>query len=171
MPDLTGRLPNVLLEPLRRLPGVLAHLARSLTDTLADLSNLLAKPLSELPDTLADALAELPDTLTEALPYLADALPQLADRAPGPERLLAEVADVSDGIADGLDEALEYLGVAVERRQGAIEDVVKILQPHFQQRFRLDTRNVDLDLAEMHMHASHHLEEIRQLRLQREVRL
>jgi hypothetical protein len=178
--NLAHRLPSVLPEPLRYLPDLLAHLACNLPKTLSDLPNPLTKPLAKLADTLAETLPELPDSLAKTLPELADALPKLSDRAAGPERLarrasrserlLAELANVSDSIANGVNEAFENLGVAVECRQGAIEDVVEVLQAHLQQRLRLDARDVDLDLAEMHMHAGHHVNEVRELRAQREVR-
>jgi hypothetical protein len=172
--DLTGGLADLLSEPLPELTGFLAEALPELTDPLAD-------ALTQLADPLAEPLPELSDSLAQPLTELADALPQLTDCSAGPERLaggsawpkrlLTELADVPDGVAHFLHETLEDLRVAVERRQCSIEDVVEVLQPHLQQCFRLDARDVDLDLAEMNVDAGNDLEQVGQFRAQGEMRL
>jgi hypothetical protein len=112
-------------------------------------------------------LACSPTWLDCLLSRLADITECLGDCAAWAERLLAELADAADGVVDGLDEALEDLGVAIERRQRAVEDVVQVLQPNLQQRLRLHAADVHLDLVQMDVHASDDLEQVRELRPQR----
>jgi hypothetical protein len=186
--DLAGYLSGFLTD----LPG---HSAGCLTDATSCLAGGLSQALSKATERLAGALGGLRNGTAGAqrltgrvgesskrltrgaawadslLRRLADIAESLAHGTTGPERLLAEIADVSDGVVDGLDEALQDLGVPIERRQRAVENVVEVLQTHLQLGLCLDPLDVDLDLAQAHVDTRHDLQQVRELRPEREMRL
>jgi hypothetical protein len=100
---------------------------------------------------------------------LSDVAECLSHGTARPERLLTELADVPDRVIDRVDEALQDLRITVESRQRTIEDVVEILETHLQPRLCFHAFDVDLDLAEVHVDASDHLQQVRQLRTQRKM--
>jgi hypothetical protein len=119
------------------------------------------------PDRLLGSTADLVNRFSchasrpEGLPaHLAERIDRLADGAAGPERLLCSVADVVDCGIDSLEQGLQHLGIAVQRRQGPVKDVVQVLEPDLHQRFRLDVFDVELDLADTYMHAGDDLYQI-----------
>jgi hypothetical protein len=118
-----------------------------------------------------ERLARRASRLHGLLGRLADITQRLAHRATGTERLLPKLADVSDSVVDRLDEALQDLRVPVERRQRPVEDVVEILEPDLQLGLALEPFDVDLDLAQVDVHARDHLQQVGELRTQRQMRL
>jgi hypothetical protein len=167
--ELSDALPEALPELADTLPKPLAELA----DALSELSNRTAgaERLSSGVGEPADGTARGPARLDSLLRGLTYVIERLRQPTTGAERLLAQLADVADCVVDGMDETLQDLRVSVERRQRPIEDVVEILEADFEQRFRFDARDVNLDLAKVDVDAGDDLEEVRQLCTQREMRL
>jgi hypothetical protein len=62
-----------------------------------------------------------------------------------------------------LERTFDELGVLVERRQGAIEDVVGVLKPNLKLRPRIHVLDVDIDLVDRHLDACNQIEEVRHL--------
>ena len=183
----------------RDLAGLRAELSsgvsRRLTDTADRLAGRLAESLPQASGCLSETACRLRNRTTwpQRLPgRVGQAAKRLARRAAGTNRLLrrlpdfteslrhrtaggecllAELSNVADRVVHGLHEALEDLGVPVERRQRPVEDVVEVLEANLQFRLRLYALDVDLDLAHGHVDARDHLEQVRELCAQREMRL
>jgi hypothetical protein len=176
----TGSLAETAYSLSSCLPQPLADAAQALTDAAERLARSAAELAhsSARAERLSRSVREPTKCLTRGsaglhglLCGLADVVECLRHRSTWPERLLTEVADVVDRVVDGLDEALEDLRIAIECRQGAIEDVVEVLEADLELRLRLDSLDVDLDLSEVDVHSGHDLEEIRQLGAKCEMRL
>ena len=153
------------------LPKPSANASNSL---VANATHCLAKAAPELTGSIRQPtkrLARRPARLNRLLGCLADITQCLADRTAGPERLFPEVTDAANSVVNGLDEALEDLGVAIESREGTVEDVVEVLEAHLQQSLGLDATDVHLHLAETDVHASDDLKQVRKLCPQRQMRL
>ncbi len=188
-----------LLSCLTYLPGGAAcGLSRAACHLSCGLPELLPKPadsLADAPERLAGASGKLADRtarperlpgrisqpperlargatrLSSLLCRLADIVQRLAHGTTRTKSLLPYVADAADRVVDRLDQALENLRVAIERRQCPVEDVVQILEPHLELRLSLDTGDVHLDFAEVDVDARDDLEKVPKLRAQRQMRL
>ena len=79
------------------------------------------------------------------------------------------MSDIPDSVVECVNEPFEDLGVSIEGRERAIENVVEVLQTHLQPRFGLHTLDVHLDFAQADVDARNHLEEVREFRSEREV--
>lgn len=118
---LAGRLP--------RFADVAAHLLSCLSDSLVGAE----RPACRIRQP-AQSLARRAARLDCLLCSLSDVVERFCQSPARPERLLTELPDFTDGIADGVHEALEDLRIPMERCERAVEDVVAVLQPHLQQR-------------------------------------
>jgi hypothetical protein len=126
------------------------------------------------PYYLLSGAAGLPDRLgrcaarTECfLADLADVVCQAAHRTPWPDCLLSCFADAVGCGTDRVQQAPENLGVAIDRCQCPVQNVVEIFQPHLEQRLGADVLDVELHLADVNMNASDKLDEIRKPCLER----
>jgi hypothetical protein len=189
--SLAGRLPRLprgstgsLAETAHRLSGCLLQSLPEAAQTLTDATERLACGAAELPHSSpgaerlpgrvrkpAKCLTRGSAGLNGLLRRLAHVVERLRHCAARPERLLTQVADVVDRVIDGLDEALEDLWIAIECREGSIEDVVEVLEADLEPRLRINPFDVDLDLPEVDVDTGHDLEEVRQLGAKREVGL
>jgi len=86
---------------------------------------------------------------------------RFADSPTGTERLLAELADASDGVVDGVDKALQDFRIPIKGCQRPIKDVVEVFKAHFEPRLGLHALDVDLDLAQADVDAGDDLEKVR----------
>ena len=102
---------------------------------------------------------------------LADGIYRLPDRAAGTERLLRGVTDVIHGRVHRVQQGLQYLRVAVQRRQGSVQDVVEVLQPHLEQGLRVNVLDVEFHFADVYMDAGNDLHQVRDLGSQGQVRI
>jgi hypothetical protein len=149
-------------------------LPNSPTDTLPDLPECLPRGLPEAPERLSRIACDLTDgpagtkRLACGIRQSTNGLGCRPTRAQG---LLAQLSDVANRIVECLNEPLENFWVPIEGRQRAIENVVEVLQPHFQPRLGLHTLDVHLDFAHADVYARDHLEKVRELRPEREMRL
>lgn len=125
-----------LVGAVNDLSEALAELAHALPDDLPELAHCAAR--SERPACRirqpAQSLARRAARLDCLLCSLSDVVERFCQSPARPERLLTELPDFTDGIADGVHEALEDLRIPMERCERAVEDVVAVLQPHLQQR-------------------------------------
>ena len=66
---------------------------------------------------------------------------------------------------------LHDLGVLVERRECAVEDVVGVLEADLEHRLCVDVLEVDLDLVDAHVHTGHEVQQVGHLGPQGEMGL
>jgi hypothetical protein len=161
-----------------RLLGGLPQLADGASYTLTHSSDCLprsiAKSLTEPTHSLTGAVGELADGSagTDGLPScLPDVVERLADGAARPQRLLAELSDAADCVVERIHQPLEDLWIPIQRGQRTIEDVVQVLQPNLELRLSLDALDVHFHFAQVHVDARDDLEQVCQLRTQREMGL
>ncbi|HEV8247392.1 MAG TPA: hypothetical protein VGP93_16555 [Polyangiaceae bacterium] len=191
LPSLPGCLTDLPCGPAGCLSGTARHLPRRLAelltepaDALSDPAECLARATGKLSSCTAGA-KRLPSRIGQPAKRLAcrapgldslfrrlsDVIQRLADGTTRTKCRLSYVPDAAHRVIDGFDQALENLRIAIESGQRTIEDVVEILEPHLELCLRLDTRDVHLDLAEVDVHACDHLEQVGQLRAQRQMSL
>ncbi len=174
---------GALSEALHSLCGALSHALDSLGGTLADARDSAAGALADLAEGLARALADLGKRLLGALAdpaeRLVGALADVAERraralADLRKRLAGALADVLDRIAglveqmaraasdllDGLSDALQQLGVAIQREQHPLEDLADVVETRLEQRLRLDALDLQLDLAQVSLRADADVEQL-----------
>jgi ABC-type transporter Mla subunit MlaD len=173
LPEALPELPDPLAEALAELPDPLTQALAKLAYALSELTDCAARPerLACRVRQPAERFARRSARLDGLLCSLSDVVECLRQTAARPEGFLAELADAADGVVDGLHQALEDLGVAIERRQRPVEDVVEILEAHLQPRLHFDALDVDLDLAQVHVHAGDDLQQVCELRSQRQMSL
>ncbi len=193
---LAGRLPETAHELTRiarglargladvsnSLAGALAHVSDGLPSALADISNSLAGALADLADRLASAFPDVADGLARALADLVDCVANsLTDLGKSFARALADVLDRLTGLADHvtgasadvldrLTEAMDQLGIAVDRGHHSIDDRRHVVEANLEQRLCLDPLDVDLELAEADVDSDVEADEVEHLRLERDVR-
>ena len=90
---------------------------------------------------------------------------------PGSGRLLADLAGRLDRGIRRLEQPLDDVGVLVERGQRAVQDVVGVLEPDLELALGLHVLEVDLHLVDPDVHAGDQVDEVRDLRSEREVRV
>jgi hypothetical protein len=165
-------LPEILEPLLRALPDALQALLCALPDALDALLGALPKSL----DALLGALPEPLDALLRALPNALDApsgalaeilngalaaLPDALERIAGVGQ---EIVRAATDVAKGLADALEELGVAIERGEDAAEDLRDVPQARLEECLRLDALDVELHLAEPNAGTRADLDEVPRLR-------
>ena len=183
LPCLAGGSANSLADTTHSLSGRLAHPLTDGAQALADSPERLTRGVAQLSHGSArserlsgrirepaECLARGSTWLNGLLRRLAEVVERLRHSSAGPKCFLAQVADVADCVVDGLDEAFEDLGIAVERREGAVENVVEVLEAHLEPRLYLNSFDVDLDLSDVDVDTGDDLEEVRKLGTKREVR-
>jgi hypothetical protein len=171
--SLTERLPGAGPQAANGLTGrteILAHVADTASEALPELADALPEPPDSLTDRAAwayrlssrvaqsaDRFARRASGLDSLLCRLTHIAQGLRNSSTGSKRLLPELADVPEGVVNGLDEALQDLWVLIEGCQCAVEDVVEVLEAHLQPRLCLDALDVDHHLPEVDMDAGNHL--------------
>jgi len=164
LPEALDTLGGALAEALRRLSRALSHLAERLTralshlwerllGALADPAETLVGALSDVAEGRARALADLRQRLAGALPHFLDGIAGFVEQVPGP------TADLLHGVAH----PFEKLGIAVEREKYALEDLRDVVETGLEQRLRLDSLDLQLDLSEVSMGADFEVQQLSDL--------
>ena len=186
MPESAGGFAGALAKATDGLACPLPDLADGLPDPACELIKVfdrLSRALADLAHRLAGALPQLPHPFADALPDLADRLAgAFADISNGPLGAFADVLDRFARLAKGMagaaanvldrpTEALHQLGIAINGGQDAIDDRGHVVQANLHQCLRLHPLDVELDLAEVHVHANVEVDQVEHLGLQSHVRL
>jgi len=160
--DLIGRLlradADLLGHTANRLAGVVdrrTHLPTGLGHRPARADGLLGRSTH-----LVQRLGTGPAGPQRRLGGLAHLIDGPRHHPPRTQRRLGGLADVVHGGVDRLEQGLKDLGVVVDGGQGAVQDVVEVLQPDLEHGLGIDALDVELDLAAVDMDAGHQLEKI-----------
>src|SRR5829696_5256006 len=178
LPDGLTDAAHELIEVTRGLSGALPDVADGLSGALADVADGLSGALADVADRLSGALADVADRLSGAFAdvtsRLPGALPDFLQRPSGAlAYVLGGIARLVDcltralaDLGDRATESLHQLRIAVEARHQAIDDCSDVIEPTLEDDLRLDTLDVELDSAEVHIDAHGELDEIQHASLE-----
>src|SRR5215213_5112477 len=114
--------------------AALGELLGGLLRSLADAGHTLARALPDLAERLARALTELSHALSGALADVADRLAgALADVLDGLARALECVAGAAAHVLNGSPDALQELGIPIQRQRHPLEDRADVVEPRLQE--------------------------------------
>jgi hypothetical protein len=171
----TDALDTLLSAVADSLNGTLRSLADSLNATLGALTKPFDPSLGALADSLDSSLGALAESLDSSLGAASDSrdslpgpLAYIRDRGLGPlscaldyvPRICEQVVRATAHISQCLADALQQLGITVERGQDAPEDPGDVMQPHLHQRLGLDASYVELHLPKPDRHPRIELDEV-----------
>jgi hypothetical protein len=125
----------------------------------------LASALAHVADRLARTLTDVPRGLSGTLPdILQRALGTLTDVLGGIARLTYGLARSPADLGNRPAQSFHQLGIAIEARHQAIDDGRDVVEARLQHHLRLDSLDVELDPAEVYVHAHVQLDEIEHVR-------
>jgi hypothetical protein len=70
------------------------------------------------------------------------------------------MARTAADLLDGLPDALQQLGIAIQREKHAFEDLTDVVETRLEQCLRLDSLDLQLDLAQMSLRTDTYVEQL-----------
>jgi hypothetical protein len=163
--DIPNRFPGTAPDPVHGPSRAATDVLDGATGAATDVLDGATCTATELTHCATRTTTDFADGVPRALAHLGDgtagAATQIPDRATGPTTKVAR-----GGPKAGCD-LFQDLRIPVDGGQDSADDLGDPIEPDLQQRLRLDTRDLEVDAAKVHVRAHVEFEEVEHHGLQR----